>query len=217
MGAHNSPEHGRRYRCQHQRPTGQVRNHYVRAAPLEETVWTALRELLLDPDRVFAEAEALADAATVQARQLANEVAALEAKRASLVTQQEKLLDCYLQDDTADPALYKKRAAALAAQERDIAATIAAKRAHYEAAAAGAIPVDNIKATCALLAQGMDRLTFEEKRLVLTKLLTRIVALPPTPEAPRGRVRLEGVLKALSCEVSLGCHQANSEVTDTWP
>ena len=85
------------------------------SAPLEETVWTALPEVLLDPDRVFAEAEALADAATVQARQLANEVAALEAKRASLIAQQEKLLDRYLQDDAADPALYKKKAAALAA------------------------------------------------------------------------------------------------------
>jgi hypothetical protein len=63
---------------------------------LEDTVWTALRDLLLDPERVFAEAEALADAATVQARQLANEVTALEAKRASLGAQQEKLLDCYL-------------------------------------------------------------------------------------------------------------------------
>jgi hypothetical protein len=46
----------------------------------------------------------------------------------------------------------------------------------------------------------MDNLTFEEKRLVLRKLLTRVVALPPTPEAPRGRVRLEGVLQSLSTE-----------------
>jgi hypothetical protein len=88
MGGFKNKGHVPRYACNHLLPTGQLRRHFVPAEPVDETVWAALHEMLLDPERVLAEAQALADAGSHQARRLAAEVAALERKRAEISAQQ---------------------------------------------------------------------------------------------------------------------------------
>jgi DNA invertase Pin-like site-specific DNA recombinase len=152
MGGFQNKSHAPRYACNHLLPTGQLRRHFMPAASLEETVWQALHNTLLHPETVLAEAEALADAGSHQARRLANEVAALERTRSEIAAQQKKLLDLYLSPQGMAADLYREKAADLAAQDRDLAATIAARRTQQEAAAAQVLPIGDIKATCAPLA-----------------------------------------------------------------
>jgi site-specific DNA recombinase len=58
----------RRYRCTVMQETGRKTMHSVAAGPVEQAVWTTLAEALRDPSRLLADATALADSNTEQAR-----------------------------------------------------------------------------------------------------------------------------------------------------
>jgi len=74
------------------------------------------------------------------------------------------------------------------------AAAVAGQR---DAARAHLLPLDDVRAACAVLATGIDALTFEERRRIIRTLCTRIVAT-------RDRAIITGALPALSATAQLG-------------
>jgi site-specific DNA recombinase len=191
---HGEAHRGRSYRCSGQSPTAS-RRHSLPARALEDAVWNGLREAMLDPDRVLAEAQALSDESSVQTAALTQEIARLDGELAGVAAQLERLLDLYLAE-RLDADGYSAKAEAL--NERRLAildqqATLAARRA---AAMGHLLPIQEVKDACALIAERLDDLSYERRRHVVRTLVQTI-------RATREEAAIDGALDALTMSVPL--------------
>ncbi len=172
------------YRCSHTKQDGHKKYHSIPAEQAERAVWSTLCHVLQAPETVLAEIEALADADSARAQERAADVRRLETTLADINAKQRALLD-YV-------GLWKKeqieeKYSELVQQEQGLRERLAALRAEQDAAEAGTIPVDDIKAACARIAEGLDKTTFEERQQIVRLLLTRVTAT-------RTHYVIEGVL-----------------------
>jgi site-specific DNA recombinase len=185
---------GTRYRCTCPTPTRRQR-HSVSGRAVEDAVWSGLKELLRDPDRILRDAEALADASSAQARELDRELGALELKIGEVATAQDRLLDLYLSGGL-DRQRYTAKVASLDEKRGRFADQRAALSARRDAVAARQLPVAAIRDACAHLSGTLDTLTPDQKRHLLRTLFTGITA---TKDA----VHMTGVLDSLTGEVAV--------------
>jgi len=161
------------YRCSHTKQDGHKKYHIVPAEQAERAVWSTLCRVLRAPETMLAEIEALAETDSARAQERVADVRRLEATLAEIDAKQRALLD-YV-------GLWKReqieeKYAGLAQQEQELRARLAALRAEQDAAEAGTIPVEDIKAACARIADGLDKTTFEERQQIVRLLLTRVTA-----------------------------------------
>lgn len=179
------------YRCVCYTPDGKRIQHYVPGAALEAAVWAALCAALADPSAVLADAQALADASRQQAQDAEAELRRLERAAAEITTRLDALLDMRLAREI-DPETYTRKMGQLAERKASLDEHAAALAARRDAALAHLLPIDDIKATCALMATGLDALTFEERQHVVRTLCRRITATPTTAIIDGALPRLSG-------------------------
>ena len=184
-----------RYRCAHARADGSREMHSVSGAQVEAAVWDALHGMLRDPSRVLDDVQALADSSSTQARELEATIKRITCQSDSVAAENDRLLDLYLKGKI-DEDRYTAKSVELTARRQELRDSISELMGKRDGALAQVLPVDDVKAICAYLARGLDKLTFDERRGIVRTLCTRIVTT-------RERVDIEGWLPAMPTTVPL--------------
>ncbi len=174
------------YRCSHTAANGSRVMHGVKGRDIEPAVWGALCDLLRNPGTILNSLEALADEGSDHAQNLDADIARLEREAGAVEQQENRLLDLYLSGDMAKDA-YQAKAAALTARRHALRASVTGLADQRDAAIAHTLPTGNVRAICAQIARGLEKLTFEERQQTVRTYITRLTA---TREA----VEMEGIL-----------------------
>ncbi len=183
------------YRCSHVEPEG-YRRHTMPGAPLETAVWTALAEMIANPDVVLADVEAVIDASSRQGAEVVAEFATLERATGEMNAQLGRLLDLYLAG-RLDADTYSAKASELGARKDNVLARQEELTTRQAAAAAHLLPVTGARAACEQMAGRLDGLTFTQRQHLVRTLCTGIIA-------DREKIVIEGVLPSDEHETDAG-------------
>jgi len=165
---------GIQYRCSHVAPSGRNR-HSVPGLLMEETVRTALRTLIENPDTVLAEVEALSQDGAKRAATAVADIERFTRAARDVEARQSRLLDLYLAGNL-DQATYTDKAAELAATQTTIATQQVEAIARRDAGAMHEAPVADTRVLCEQIASRLDTLTPAQWRHLTHILCTRITA-----------------------------------------
>ena len=140
--------------------------------------------------------QALADDSSIQANDMDKEIARLEAMVSDVELQESRLLDLYLKSNSLSKAQYETKSLELVEQRHELRRKALALSDQRDRVVAKVLPGDDVQALCALVAVGLDKLTFEERRQIVRTYITGITAT-------RERVEIAGRLPSLSTTVSI--------------
>jgi site-specific DNA recombinase len=164
------------YRCRGGAPIvgEKCRTRQVAAARLDGTVWEAVVGVLRNPAALRAKLESAAGALNASSAEIQSEVQHLRRQLEEAGRQEHRLLDLFLDESMRTDAVrgrleaLSRRRAALRerlARAEEIVSSQSAQEAKHEA----------IERQCAQILRGIDRLTFEERQMLLRTLLDEVV------------------------------------------
>ena len=170
------------YRCN--------KGHTVSGRRLEDAVWQALVDMLRDPQRVLENIRKLSDAASVQARDLQDQLTGLEERAAEIRAEQAHLLARSLRGKMPEDLI----AAAedrLETEAQEVAGQISLLHVQLQQARAETLPIRDIEEACRLLREGLEGAAFEDRRWIVRTLVDVVYA-------GKDRWRMEGRLPIVS-------------------
>jgi len=177
MGGKMSSAQWRHYRCYHgrhrtykgDRPSS---HHAVNADHIERLVWERLTDLMGRPESVLEHQAELSDLHEDEVRTLDADLARLDAAIATLDTKRSALLDLV---GSMDKARLVQKDTEFAGQQAALTQRRAAVLAQRTGAMASIQPIASVRAMCARLHDLMRETTFEQRRVLVRLLITKIV------------------------------------------
>jgi hypothetical protein len=180
-----------------------VGGHFVSAHKLETAVWEKLVQTLASPRIVMENIALLSDQASKEYQDHAQELAGLQERAAEIRVAQDRLAEMGMWGKL--PAdIVEKKAADLDEQAQEIEGQISLAHVQLEQARAETVPIRDIEDACALLAQGAQEASFEQRRWIVRTLVHRIYA-------DKTHWTLEGRLPVLSCSGTLPAHKREEQ------
>ena len=174
---HGEPEHGYRYyRCSGRNkllsPTP-CRNQRLQADHLEELVWGKVKEVLLKPELVIAELERMKESHT-EAQHLEDEVRLNRERIKALGEAETRVIRLYTYLPGRDIDETVKEVKRLQAEQDKVKEEIARLEKRIEEAKHIELNEAGIKYFCELARQNIENFNFDEKRLALEALQTKV-------------------------------------------
>jgi site-specific DNA recombinase len=163
----------RAYRCTHTNRDGARRCHMIPAESVENAVLEALFNVVKNPDYVLAEVQALSNASSEQATDLNKTIVGIDAKVAQVANKRNALME-YIGVWSKERVVDMD--AQLAKEEQGLRKQVEDLRAQCDAAQSNNLPVNNVKAACALIAQGLENATFDERQVIVRLLVDHVTA-----------------------------------------
>jgi site-specific DNA recombinase len=197
---HGSPSHGRRrYRC-----ASRDRAYYVEscespswtAERLEAIIWETVTGILRDPDLLESKLEAYRAKVGVRDVEIRSASAHVARQIATLDRQERKLLDLYLEEEVASPAV-RVKVAEIAARRQALKARADGLRVRIGEEEAAASRRDSVKTYCNTAVKGLGALTQEGRRQLVLALVDRVVV-------SRDRLEVHGLLPGTVAGISMG-------------
>jgi site-specific DNA recombinase len=174
MGGRAQSRAGRQTPWLHYRCNG-VNGHFVSAHKLETAIWQALVQMLASPGMVLEHIARLNDQASKQYQEHEQALAGLHERAAEIRAAQLRLAEMGMWGKLPADIL-EVQAADLEEQAQEIAAQISLAHVQLEQARAETVPIKDIEDACALLAQGAQEASFEQRSWIVHTLVHRIYA-----------------------------------------
>jgi len=193
---HGEPEHGYRYyRCSGRNKVLSpipCRNQRIKAGYLEELVWGKVKEMLVKPELVIAELERMKESHT-EAQHLEEEVRLNRERLEALGDAKTRVIRLYTYLPGRDIDETVKEVRRLQAEQDKIKEKITGLEKCIEEAKQLELNEAGIKYFCELARQNIENFTFDEKRLALEALQTKVCI--------DGRsITIEGLIPVLDSE-----------------
>jgi len=149
-------------------------NKRLRAAGVDEIVWTTVRDLLLDSDALAKELAAWVDRATTQSQQPDGRISQTEMRLKELTRQRDRLTDAY-QFGTLDLEAFHERINAIEKHRLEAQHTLAHIRAEQSEVETVKNHAAGVKSMVDQLKPSLLNANFETKQTILRLLIERVI------------------------------------------